>query len=356
MADANAIAAATAILQRLLKEGIPRQDPQLAQVDVTSQPPDKVNATVDRATLNVFLYRVATTPMLRQRPPARGSPSPTALTLEYLLTAHGRVDQHAGDLSHRVLGAAMCVLQSTPVIATDERDRLLPAGARLTQPHSLRVTPIEMSRGDMATIWTMFRTSYRLSIACEVELLATPNEDVPFAATSAIATASSDDFARALREFGLDAESTEAMYQLKAGLAAAPSAAGLRGLFCGSDPQRLVRAAQLLATTDHRDVHRIDLAQISERYIGETEKQLARLFDKAESSGAILFFDEADALFGKRSDRGSAHDRYANIEVSYLLKRFDAHAGPVLLTTARKAALDLAVLRRFRTVVEFARD
>ena len=89
------------------------------------------------------------------------------------------------------------------------------------------------------------------------------------------------------------------------------------------------------------------------KYIGETEKNLRRVFDAAEEGGAILLFDEADALFGKRSEVKDSHDRYANIEVSYLLQRMEAYRGLAILTTNLKSALDTAFLRRLRFVVQF---
>ena len=101
------------------------------------------------------------------------------------------------------------------------------------------------------------------------------------------------------------------------------------------------------------DLYRIDLSQVVSKYIGETEKNLRRVFDAAEDGGAILLFDEADALFGKRSEVKDSHDRYANIEVSYLLQRMEAYRGLAILTTNLKAALDPAFLRRLRFVVHF---
>ena len=101
------------------------------------------------------------------------------------------------------------------------------------------------------------------------------------------------------------------------------------------------------------DLYRIDLSAVVSKYIGETEKNLRRVFDAAEDSGAILLFDEADALFGKRSEVKDSHDRYANIEVSYLLQRMEAYRGLAILTTNLKAALDTAFLRRLRFVVHF---
>ena len=89
------------------------------------------------------------------------------------------------------------------------------------------------------------------------------------------------------------------------------------------------------------------------KYIGETEKNLRRVFDAAEEGGAILLFDEADALFGKRSEVKDSHDRYANIEVSYLLQRMEAYRGLAILTTNMRSALDPAFLRRLRFIVQF---
>jgi len=101
------------------------------------------------------------------------------------------------------------------------------------------------------------------------------------------------------------------------------------------------------------DLYRIDLSSVVNKYIGETEKNLRRLFDAAEDSGVVLFFDEADALFGKRSEVKDSHDRYANIEVSYLLQRMEAYRGLAILTTNLKTALDTAFLRRLRFIVQF---
>jgi SpoVK/Ycf46/Vps4 family AAA+-type ATPase len=101
------------------------------------------------------------------------------------------------------------------------------------------------------------------------------------------------------------------------------------------------------------DLYRIDLSSVVSKYIGETEKNLRRVFEAAEESGAILLFDEADTLFGKRSEVRDSHDRYANIEVGYLLQRMEAYRGLAILTTNAKSALDPAFLRRLRFVVHF---
>jgi SpoVK/Ycf46/Vps4 family AAA+-type ATPase len=112
-------------------------------------------------------------------------------------------------------------------------------------------------------------------------------------------------------------------------------------------------AAEVLARELELDLYRIDLSAVVSKYIGETEKNLKQVFDAAEEGGVLLLFDEADALFGKRSDVKDSHDRYANIEVSYLLQRLEAYQGLAILTTNLKSALDKAFQRRLRFTVSF---
>ena len=128
---------------------------------------------------------------------------------------------------------------------------------------------------------------------------------------------------------------------------------GISALFAGPSGTGKTMAAEVLANELRLDLYRIDLSQVVSKYIGETEKNLRRVFDAAEDGGAILLFDEADALFGKRSEVKDSHDRYANIEVSYLLQRMEAYRGLAILTTNMKDALDTAFLRRIRFVVQF---
>ena len=128
---------------------------------------------------------------------------------------------------------------------------------------------------------------------------------------------------------------------------------GISALFAGSSGTGKTLAAEVLAGDLALDLYRIDLSQVVSKYIGETEKNLQRVFDAAEAGGAVLLFDEADALFGKRSDVRDSHDRYANIEVSYLLQRMEAYRGLAVLTTNMKTLLDAAFLRRIRFVVQF---
>jgi len=128
---------------------------------------------------------------------------------------------------------------------------------------------------------------------------------------------------------------------------------GISSLFAGASGTGKTMAAEVLANELHLDLYRIDLSQVVSKYIGETEKNLRRVFDAAEEGGAILLFDEADALFGKRSEVRDSHDRYANIEVSYLLQRMESYRGLAILTTNIKGALDSAFLRRIRFIVQF---
>jgi hypothetical protein len=128
---------------------------------------------------------------------------------------------------------------------------------------------------------------------------------------------------------------------------------GIATLFWGDSGTGKTLAAEVLAHELDLMLYRIDLSAVVSKYIGETEKNLRKVFDDAEEQGAILLFDEADALFGKRSEVKDSHDRYANIEVSYLLQRMETYRGLAILTTNHKAALDAAFARRLRFVVHF---
>jgi hypothetical protein len=128
---------------------------------------------------------------------------------------------------------------------------------------------------------------------------------------------------------------------------------GLATLFSGESGTGKTLAAEVLARTLQLDLYRIDLSAVVSKYIGETEKNLRQVFDAAEDCGAILLFDEADALFGKRTEVKDSHDRHANVEISYLLQRMEAYHGLAVLTTNLKSSLDSAFLRRLRFIVHF---
>lgn len=128
---------------------------------------------------------------------------------------------------------------------------------------------------------------------------------------------------------------------------------GITALFHGPSGTGKTLAAEVLAARLKLDLVRVDLSQTVSKYIGETEKNLARIFDAADRGGVVLLFDEADALFGKRSEVRDSHDRYANIEVGYLLQRMEAFRGLAILTTNLRQSLDSAFLRRLRFVIHF---
>src|SRR5690606_219072 len=128
---------------------------------------------------------------------------------------------------------------------------------------------------------------------------------------------------------------------------------GISALFAGESGTGKTMAAEVIANELRLHLYRIDLSSVVSKYIGETKKNLRRLFDAAELGGAILFFDEADALFGKRSEVKDSHDRYANIEINYLLQRMESFSGLAILATNMKSALDTAFMRRLRFVVNF---
>lgn len=128
---------------------------------------------------------------------------------------------------------------------------------------------------------------------------------------------------------------------------------GLSALFAGPSGTGKTMAAEVLAGELRLDLYRIDLSSVVSKYIGETEKNLHRVFAAAEEGGVILLFDEADALFGKRTEVKDSHDRYANVEVSYLLQRMESYRGLAILTTNLKEAVDQAFLRRLRFIVQF---
>jgi SpoVK/Ycf46/Vps4 family AAA+-type ATPase len=129
--------------------------------------------------------------------------------------------------------------------------------------------------------------------------------------------------------------------------------AGIGVLFVGAHDKQQTAAAQILARELGRDLYRVDLSRIVSKYIGETEKNLRQVFAAAQASDSILFFDEADALFGKRSEVKDSHDRYANIEINYLLQQIEKYDGITIIAAKRKESIDQAFMRRLRFIVEF---
>ena len=130
-------------------------------------------------------------------------------------------------------------------------------------------------------------------------------------------------------------------------------AQGLVAMFAGDSGTGKTLAARVLASDIGLELFRIDLATVVSKWLGETEKNLDRVFAAAQGANAVLFFDEADAVFGRRSDVSDSHDRYANLQTAYLLQRIEQHDGPVILATNMRGNIDDAFLRRMDAVVEF---
>jgi hypothetical protein len=156
-----------------------------------------------------------------------------------------------------------------------------------------------------------------------------------------------------LRQIAGQVENRRLVYQEWGFASRANRGLGITALFAGPSGTGKTMAAEVIARELNLDLYRVDLSAVTSKYIGETEKNLRRTFDAAERCGAILLFDEADALFGPRSEVRDSHDRHANIEVSYLLQRMETYSGLAILTTNRREALDHAFLRRLRFIVEF---
>ena len=129
---------------------------------------------------------------------------------------------------------------------------------------------------------------------------------------------------------------------------------GVHILLTGKDRTGVLIAAQTLARDLEKNLYRVDLGAVVSKYIGETEKNLSSVFDASKKSGAILFFDEADALFGKRTAVKDSHDRYANIEFKYLLQRIEKRGGLTILATSRRASIDKPFLRRLHFVISIS--
>jgi hypothetical protein len=158
---------------------------------------------------------------------------------------------------------------------------------------------------------------------------------------------------RSLRDIAAHVRQRSRVYETWGFASMGSRGLGISALFAGASGTGKTMAAEVIARELRLDLYKIDLSQVVSKYIGETEKNLRLVFDAAEEGGAVLLFDEADALFGKRSDVKDSHDRYANIEISYLLQRMESYKGLAILTTNMKTALDTAFMRRLRFVVQF---
>ena len=158
---------------------------------------------------------------------------------------------------------------------------------------------------------------------------------------------------RLLRELTDQVRHRLTVYQRWGFAARSARGLGIAALFHGQSGTGKTLAAEVVASELGVDLFRVDVSAVVSKYIGETEKNLRRIFDGADGSGAVLLFDEADALFGKRTEVRDSHDRYANVEVGYLLQRLEAYRGLAVLTTNMRGAIDDAFLRRIRFIVPF---
>ena len=127
----------------------------------------------------------------------------------------------------------------------------------------------------------------------------------------------------------------------------------INALFSGASGTGKTMAAGMIAGALKLDLYRVDLSSVDNNYIGESEKNLRKLFNAAEDKGAVLFFDEADALFGKRSEVNDSHNQYSNKEISYLLQRMESYRGLIILATNTKGSLEKAFMRRIQFIVDF---
>ena len=176
MSNAQVIAATTATLRQLLMDGVPRRDPAIANVSVTTVPLDRVGSDMTRPALNLFLYQAALNAAWRNRAPSHARPGespppPLALNLHYLLTAYGQVDVQQGDFGQRVLGAAVSVFHDHPVLGTDEIVGALAQNPALRQVERVRISALPMTLEELSKLWTTFQTNYRTSMAYEVSVV-----------------------------------------------------------------------------------------------------------------------------------------------------------------------------------------
>lgn len=214
---------------------------------------------------------------------------------------------------------------------------------------SIRAAAISEQLGDTSSEWLMLWDACRMQtrprlddLAQRIQPIATWEELVLPDAQRAI-----------LREVAAHVRQRYQVYEKWGFASKSARGLGISALFAGASGTGKTMAAEVLANELRLDLYRIDLSSVVSKYIGETEKNLRRVFDAAEEGGAVLLFDEADALFGKRSEVKDSHDRYANIEISYLLQRMEEYRGLAILTTNMKEALDSAFLRRIRFIVQF---
>jgi hypothetical protein len=371
MSDPFVIAAVTETLRALLQREIPELDHELSDLIVTTQPLDLARNDVTNAQLNLFLYHVEASSVGRNQafisPSIHGRIGRKALTLNlrYLVTAFGR-GACIGDLiSARILGAAMSIMHNHPILSVDEINLATENTGHKTQIERLRVTFLPAGVDDLSNLWMTFKTPYRLSVVYEATIHLIDNDvlpDVPLPPENA----GSFNTEMQLSDFALPALE-QAMLRKIAGqikgqmgvhdehdLRIQLSGPGVGVLFEGDNDAAKRTAAEALANELGLLLYRVDLSDAISNYIGETEKNFGKLFDAAERGQTILFFDEADALFGNRANVKDSHDRYANIETNFLLQRMESHDGLMIFATKPDPDLDEAFLRRLRFHMKFS--
>jgi hypothetical protein len=356
VSDALAIAAATRTLRHLLS-GI--------AAEVTMLPLDRVEPAAGAGRLNVYLYSALQNTAWRSSEPlgrvatTRSVSRLIALDLRYLITAYADDEARA----HEVLGRAMSLLNDHPVVTPAEiraaTAHELPGSTLHEQTEQLRITPLNLGADAMFEIWQAFRTSYRISIAYELAVVLLGADAPPGLgplAQQIVPIATWDDLepdqvaVDSLRGIAEQARPLRDASLLWGGTPRTPVERRLSVVFAGPDGVSKRAAAEALANDLRRPLYRVDLGRVDSAYIGETEKQLTQLFDAAELSGAILLFDEADALFGRRTTVKDAHDRYADLEAVFQ-RRLRNHDGLTVLVTSTTDGVDVA--GRCDVVVEF---
>jgi SpoVK/Ycf46/Vps4 family AAA+-type ATPase len=211
-----------------------------------------------------------------------------------------------------------------------------------------RLTPGEIRLAATATAATDVHSALRRAVEAHGELM--QSLPCPYIWDDLVVSPSLE---RTLREFESQVLLRWEVYEEWGFSRLAHLGQGISALFAGPSGTGKTMAAQVLARSLGLELYRVDLAGVVNKYIGETEKRLRDVFDAAERSGALLFFDEADALFGSRMQVKDSHDRFANIEIDYLLQRIEQYDGIAILATNRRNDLDSAFLRRLRFVVDF---
>jgi hypothetical protein len=370
MNDPLAIAAATEALRHILQQEIPKLDPGLSDLKVTTQPLDVARNGVMSAQLNLFLYLVEENSARRNQAlsfpkPAGMSDPAMELNLHYLVTAFGRAGSDGDAISHRVLGSAMSTLQSYPILTGAEINLALTNTDSVSQFDRIRIGLLPTSVDEMSKLWTLFQSPYRISAQYQVNIAmryegAPENSDlIPPNALPTIPETRLSDLELPTQERATLHQIVDEIISRKSarserGLRPPMGGVGVDVLFTGDDDTTKGKAAEALANELDLPLYRVDLTGIVSKYIGETEKNLSRLFDEAERTRAILLFDEADALLGNRAEVKDSNDRYANIEIGFILQRIGSYCSPVIFATKSKSELDQAFLRRLRFLVDFS--